>query len=92
MNTYVAYYRGRMPRHEWEKLTIGLIVRKSAGCDEVRYALAGLEERIFVAEYQLRLPTEQAIKERLEALQVAAIRRWVESDKGKWRVGRIRAP
>jgi hypothetical protein len=34
----------------------------------VRYALAGLEERVFVAEYQVRLPTEETIKERLEAL------------------------
>jgi predicted nuclease of restriction endonuclease-like (RecB) superfamily len=68
MNKYVSYYRERVPRHEWEKPTIGLIVCQSAGRDEVRYALAGLEERIFVAEYQVRLPTEQAIKERLEAL------------------------
>jgi len=68
MNTYVAYCRERMPRHEWEKLTIGLIVCEGAGRDEVRYALAGLEERILVADYQLRLPTEQATEERLEAL------------------------
>jgi len=68
MNTYVAYCRERMPRHEWEKLTIGLIVCASAGRDEVRYALASLERRTVVAEYQLRLPTGQAIKERLEAL------------------------
>ncbi len=68
MNKYVSYYRERVPRHEWEKPTIGLIVCESAGRDEVRYALAGLEEKIFVAEYQVRLPTEQRIKERLEEL------------------------
>ena len=68
MNKYVSYYRERVPRHEWEKPTIGLIVCESAGRDEVRYALAGLEERVFVAEYQVRLPTEETIKERLEAL------------------------
>jgi len=42
MNKYVSYYRERVPRHEWEKPTIGLIVCESAGRDEVRYALAGL--------------------------------------------------
>ncbi len=68
MNKYVSYYRERVPRHAWEKPTIGLIVCESAGRDEVRYALAGLEEKIFVAEYQVRLPTEQRIKERLEEL------------------------
>jgi len=68
MNKYVSYYRERVARHAWEKPTIGLVVCESAGRDEVRYALAGLEERVFVAEYQVRLPTEQTIKERLEAL------------------------
>ncbi len=68
MNKYVSYYRERVPRHEWEKPTIGLIVCESAGRDEVRYALAGLEEKIFVAEYQVRLPTEEKIKERLQEL------------------------
>jgi len=68
MNKYVSYYRERVPRHEWEKPTIGLIVCQSAGRDEVRYALAGLEEKIFVAEYQVRLPTQEKIKQRLEEL------------------------
>jgi len=68
MNKYVSYYRERVPRHDWEKPTIGLIVCESAGRDEVRYALAGLEERVFVAEYQVRLPTVEKIKERLEEL------------------------
>jgi len=68
MNKYVAFYRERVPLHEWEKPTIGLIVCESAGRDEVRYALAGLEEKIFVAEYQIRLPTAERIKERLQEL------------------------
>jgi len=45
-----------------------VIVCESAGRDEVRDALAGLEERVFVAEYQVRLPTEETVKERLEEL------------------------
>jgi len=72
MNKYVSYYRERVPLYEWEKPTIGLIVCESAGRDEVRYALAGLEEKIFVAEYQVRLPTTDRIKERLRELADAS--------------------
>ena len=72
MNKYVSYYRERVPRYEWEKPTIGLIICESAGRDEARYALAGLEEKIFVAEYQVRLPTAERIKERLQELADAS--------------------
>lgn len=68
MNKYVSFYRERVPQHPWERPTIGLIVCESAGRDEVRYALAGLEERVFVAEYRVRLPSEQTIKKRLQEL------------------------
>jgi len=72
MNKYVSYYRERVPLYEWEKPTIGLIVCENTGRDEVRYALAGLEEKIFVAEYQVRLPTAERIKERLRELADAS--------------------
>src|SRR5690242_5872814 len=68
MNKYVSFYRERVPRHAWEKPAIGLIICQGAGCDEVRYALAGLEEKIFVAEYQVQLPTAERITERLGEL------------------------
>ena len=68
MNKYVNYYRERVPRYPWEKPAIGLIVCARAGHEEVRYALGGLEEKIFVAEYRVKLPSEDRIKEGLEAL------------------------
>ncbi len=64
--------RERVPRHAGEKPTSGVIVCQSAGRDEVRSALAGLEERVVVASYQVRLPTEETIKERLEELADSA--------------------
>ena len=67
MNKYVTYYRTRVPRYEWEKPPIGLIICARAGQEEVRYALGGLEEKIFVAEYRLKLPSEDAIKQGLSA-------------------------
>jgi len=65
MNKYVTYYRERVPRYEWEKPPIGLIICARAGQEEVRYALGGLEERIFVAEYRVKLPSEDDIKKGL---------------------------
>jgi hypothetical protein len=35
----------------------------------VHYALGGLEEKVFVAEYRVKLPSEARIKERLRALE-----------------------
>jgi len=67
MNKYVNYYRERVPRYEWEKPPIGLIICARAGQEEVRYALGGLEEKIFVAEYRVNLPSEEDIKAALRA-------------------------
>ena len=68
MNKYVNYYRERVPSYPWEKPSIGLIVCERAGKEEVRYALGGLEEKIFVAEYRVKLPTEGEIVKRLREL------------------------
>jgi len=67
MNKYVNYYRERVPRYDWEKPPIGLIICAHAGQEEVRYALGGLEEKIFVAEYRVKLPSEDDIKKGLHA-------------------------
>jgi len=61
MNKYVNYYREWVPAYLWERPAIGLIICASAGREEVRYALGGLEERIVVAEYRRKLPSEAAI-------------------------------
>jgi predicted nuclease of restriction endonuclease-like (RecB) superfamily len=68
MNKYVTYYRERVPRYPWEKPPIGLIICAHAGQETVRYALGGLEEKIFVAEYRLKLPSEVRIREGLGLL------------------------
>jgi len=47
---------------------IGLIICAHAGQETVRYALGGLEEKIFVAEYRIRLPSETRIQEGLGLL------------------------
>lgn len=65
MNKYVNYYRERVPSYPWERPAIGLVICQSAGREEVRYALGGLEEKIFVAEYRVKLPSETEIGEAL---------------------------
>ncbi len=65
MNKYVNYYRERAASYPWERPAIGLVICQSAGKEEVRYALGGLEEKIFVAEYRVKLPSEAQIGEGL---------------------------
>jgi predicted nuclease of restriction endonuclease-like (RecB) superfamily len=67
MNKYVEYYR-RNRQYEHEKDTIGLIICREAGREEIVYALGGLEERIFVAEYKVKLPSKATIKKALKEL------------------------
>ena len=67
MNKYVNYYRQNR-QYVHEKDTIGLIIGREAGREEVHYALGGLEEKIFVAEYQIKLPSEETIKKAVREL------------------------
>ncbi len=68
MNKYISYYRENI-QLPFEKPTIGLIICAGKGKEEVHYALAGLDDRIFVAEYKTKLPSEAEIKRRLEEMQ-----------------------
>jgi hypothetical protein len=49
-------------QYEHEQPTIGLIICREAGREEVIYALDGLEEKIFIAKYKVKLPSETKIK------------------------------
>jgi len=53
---------------EHEQNTIGLIICQEADHEEVVYALDGLEDRIFVAQYKAKLPSEAKIKKIIEKL------------------------
>lgn len=62
INKYIGYYRKNM-QFAHERDTIGLIICQEADQEEVVYALDGLEDKIFVAQYKAKLPSEQEIKE-----------------------------
>jgi predicted nuclease of restriction endonuclease-like (RecB) superfamily len=61
MNKYIGYWR-RHKQYVHEQPTIGLIICREAGREEVVYALEGLEEKIFIAKYKVKLPSEAKIK------------------------------
>jgi len=65
MNKYVNYFRTNR-QYEHEKETIGLIICSGAGIEEAQYALGGLEEKIFIATYQPKLPTIEQLKEAMK--------------------------
>ncbi len=61
MNKYIGYWRCHK-QYEHEQPTIGLIICREAGREEVTYALDDLEEKIFIAKYKVKLPSETKIK------------------------------
>jgi predicted nuclease of restriction endonuclease-like (RecB) superfamily len=67
MNKYVGYYR-KNRQYEHEKDTIGLIIGKEAGKEEIEYALNKLEQQIFIATYKAKLPSKKQIKEAVKKL------------------------
>jgi len=67
MNKYIGYYRHNK-QYAHEQPAIGLIICRDAGREEVIYALDGLEEKIFVARYKVKLPSEAKIKKAFKYL------------------------
>ena len=45
-----------------------MLICKEAGREEVTYALDGLEEKIFIAKYKVKLPGEERIKKVIKKL------------------------
>ena len=68
MNKYIGYYQ-KNRQYEHEKDTIGLIIGKDAGSEEIRYALNKLEKQIFIATYKAKLPSEAKIKKAVTQLK-----------------------
>lgn len=66
MNKYLRYFRERI-NLPYMRPPIGIIICKSMDAEEVYYALEGLERKIFIAEYQLYLPTREQIVTALQS-------------------------
>jgi len=70
MNKYLGYYRANR-QYVYEQDAIGLIICQEFGREEVVYALDGLEEKIFIAAYKNKLPSEERIKRAVRGLKQA---------------------
>jgi predicted nuclease of restriction endonuclease-like (RecB) superfamily len=66
LNTYVSWY-GKHMRAEGDGLPIGILLCTLKDHALVEYALAGMDNRLFVSRYQLELPKKEAMQRFLEA-------------------------
>jgi len=67
----LPYYYRENRMYPWEKSPVGLIICEYKGKEEVHYALGGLENKIFVAEYKAKLPSEDEIGRGLKNIRSA---------------------
>lgn len=61
LNTYVSYYRKNMMQDD-DKPTIGILLCTGGDKLMVEYALAGLDEKIFVSRYLLYIPQKKVLE------------------------------
>ena len=65
MNKYLNYYRENR-KYPLEKDPVGLIICEFMGKEEVYYALGNVNNKIFVAEYETKLPSKRYISKGLK--------------------------
>jgi len=68
LNTYVSYFKQQMT--DGDQLPIGILLCTQKNNDMVQFALAGMNNNLFVSRYQLQLPGQDEMEEfLLKALQ-----------------------
>jgi len=60
LNTYVSWYRANM-MSQGDNPPVGLLLCTAKDQVLVEYALAGLDSRLFVSNYQLTLPSPEEL-------------------------------
>ena len=65
MNAYVNWYHLNM-REQHDNPPVGLLLCSEADSTTVKYALAGMEDKLFVSKYQIELPDINQLKEVIE--------------------------
>ena len=66
LNTYVSWYRKNV-RARGDNLPVGILLCTHKNHAMVEYALAGMDNRLFVKKYQLELPKKEEISKFLES-------------------------
>ena len=65
LNSYVAYYNDQVKRID-DNPTIGILLCTEKGSKMVEYALAGMEEKLFVSKYLVQLPQKEQLIQFIE--------------------------
>ena len=65
LNAYVSYYREK-EMHEGDNFPVGILLCTKKGKKMVEYALAGLDNKIFVSTYMLTLPDKKQLEDFLK--------------------------
>ena len=60
LNSYVACYKDQITTHD-DNPPIGILLCTEKGEQMVKYALAGMEENLFVSKYLLNLPNQKTL-------------------------------
>lgn len=71
LNSYVNWYHLNM-REQYDNPPVGLLLCTEKDGTMVKYALAGMEDKLFVSKYQIELPDVQQIREFVEKLVTEA--------------------
>jgi len=65
LNTYVSWYRAHMMT-EGDNPPVGILLCTDKNHALAEYALAGMDNQLFVAKYQLELPSKEMLQNQLE--------------------------
>lgn len=65
LNSYVGYYNDQVKQMD-DNPTIGILLCTEKGNKMVEYALAGMEEKLFVSKYLVQLPQKEQLIQFLE--------------------------
>jgi len=65
LNTYVSWYRANMMT-EGDNPPVGILLCTDKNHALAEYALAGMDNQLFVAKYQLELPSKEMLQNQLE--------------------------
>ena len=65
LNSYVAYYNDKVKEAD-DNPTIGILLCTEKGNKMVEYALAGMEEKLFVSKYLIELPSKELLTQFIE--------------------------
>lgn len=74
LNNYVAWFREN-EMQPGDQPPVGILLCTAQNTELVHYALAGLNQQLFVSRYQLQLPKP----EELEAFVHRELRKWSEA-------------